>query len=121
MDMKSVLQPCAALLSLTLIALLSGCAEQPKSLYYWPGYQDQVYQHFTKETGPEQQIIAMEAGLQQARSKGLTPAPGYHAQLGMLYAEVGKMDQVRQQFETEKTLFPESTAYMDFLMRNFKK
>ena len=121
--MNSVFRPRAAMMSLLLVsAVLGGCAANaPRPLYYWRGDQEQVYGHFTKQSAPEQQIAELEAGLQKARAAGLTPAPGYHAQLGMLYAEVGKTDQVRQQFETEKSLFPESTAYMDFLMRNLAK
>lgn len=111
----------AALIALLSAALLGGCASQPKQLYYWPGYQHQVYEHFKNETGPEQQIAELEASLQKARSADQLPPPGFHAHLGMLYAEIGKADQVRQQFETEKNLFPESAPYMDFLMRNFEK
>jgi hypothetical protein len=39
----------------------------------------------------------------------------------MLYASIGKEDQLVQELQTEKTLFPESAPYMDFLMRNYKK
>lgn len=108
----------ATIIVAVLFGTLAGCVSAPRPLYYWPGYQDQVYKHLSGDTQPEQQIEALEQGIQKARAAGLTPAPGYHAQLGMLYAEIGKGDQVRQQFETEKALFPESAAYMDFLMRN---
>lgn len=111
----------AGLLALAL--LLSGCAQQGNtSLYHWAGYQEQVYEHFKNDgSGPEAQIAALEASLQQARAKDQTPPPGFHAHLGMLYAEIGKADQVRQEFETEKALFPESAPYMDFLLRNAQK
>jgi hypothetical protein len=33
---------------------------------------------------------------------------------------MGKDDQMVQQFNTEKTLFPESGTYMDFLLKNAK-
>ena len=39
----------------------------------------------------------------------------------MLYASLGKDDQMVQQFQTEKQLFPESAAYMDFLLKKAKK
>lgn len=107
-----------ALLALASATLLGGCVSQPKPLYHWAGYQEQVYEHFKHESGPQQQIAALEASLQEARAHDATPPPGFHAHLGMLYAEIGKADQVRQQFETEKTLFPESAVYMDFLLRN---
>ncbi|MCJ0976048.1 DUF4810 domain-containing protein [Pseudomonas sp. PS1] len=117
--MKMYVRASAVSASLLATLLLTGCAgNQTPPLYYWDGYQQQVYEHFKHETGPQEQIAALEASLQKARSEDRSPPPGFHAHLGMLYAEIGKADQVRQQFETEKNLFPESAAYMDFLMRN---
>lgn len=122
MNSGLAVKPSALLALLTTAALLGGCVAQPQPLYHWSGYQEQVYAHFTGESSdPAQQIAALEASLQEARSRAQTPAPGFHAHLGMLYAQVGKADQVRQQFETEKALFPESAAYMDFLLRNAAK
>jgi len=109
------------LAALTVTASLAGCVNQPQSLYYWDGYQHQVYQRFENTNGAEEQIAALEESLQKARAADRALPPGFHAHLGMLYAEVGKADQVRQQFETEKTLFPESAQYMDFLMLKFAK
>jgi hypothetical protein len=98
--------------------LLTGCAAtQSPSLYQWGAYQPQVYEYFKGQTGPAAQIDALEQSLQQIRAKGSMPPPGFHAQLGMLYASVGKTGQAMQEFEAEKALFPESSAYMDFLMK----
>ena len=96
--------------------LLGGCATASKTLYQWGGYQQQVYKHFQGE-GPEAQIAALEESYQKMRAEGGKPPPGYHAHLGMLYAEIGQGDQAVQQFQTEKALFPESAAYMDFLLK----
>lgn len=101
--------------------LLAGCASQPKPLYHWGSYQTQVYKHLKGEAGPEEQIAALEEDFQKARSEGASLPPGYHAHLALLYAEIGKEDQVRQQLESEKTNFPESAPFMDFLMRKFGK
>ncbi len=107
----------AAVLSAAGI-VLAGCAG-PQPLYQWEGYQAQVYEYFKGES-KEQQVIALESGLQKIQAKGGTVPPGYHAQLGMLYLNLGKDDQMVKEFQTEKTLFPESTPFMDFLMRNVK-
>ncbi len=97
--------------------LLCACGSGPKTLYYWGNYQPQVYERLKREgKGPAEQIIALEDTAQRARAHGQQLPPGFHAHLGMLYAEVGKSDQVVQQFETEKALFPESTTFMDFLL-----
>lgn len=106
----------AALLS--AVGVLAGCAA-PKSMYQWEGYQSQVYEYFKGES-KEAQITALESGLEKIKAKGGSVPPGYHAQLGMLYLNVGKGDQMIKEFQTEKTLFPEATPYMDFLMRNVK-
>jgi hypothetical protein len=47
--------------------------------------------------------------------------PGFHAHLGYLYFQTGKLDQARQEFETEKAEFPESAVFMDRLLSNLKK
>lgn len=108
-------------LSLSGSVLLSGCAG-PQRLYQWENYQPQVYEYFKGQgSGPQEQITILERDIQKIRAKGNTPPPGYHAHLGLLYSHVGKEDQVIQQFETEKNLFPESSPYMDFLLKKFKK
>lgn len=109
-------------LSVAGCLLLSGCASGPQRLYQWESYQPQVYEYFKAQgSGPEEQITVLERDIQKIRSQGRTPPPGYHAHLGLLYSKVGKMDQVAQQLETEKTLFPESAPYMDFFLVKFKR
>ena len=44
--------------------LLTGCVNQPQSLYYWNGYQEQVYARFKGEgSSPQEQVAALEASL----------------------------------------------------------
>ena len=107
-------------LALALSAVLTGCATAPKTLYQWDGYQPQVYQYLKGES-PVQQIAEMEKSLALISAKGNSVPPGFHAHLGMLYSITGKSDQVATQFEDEKKLFPESSAYMDFLLGKLKK
>ncbi|MYN43577.1 DUF4810 domain-containing protein [Pseudoduganella sp. FT93W] len=102
------------------IALLSGCAAAPKTLYGWDGYQPQVYMHLKGES-PDQQIAELEKSLQTLSAKGMSAPPGFHAHLGMLYSITGKPEQMVSQFEDEKKLFPESAAYMDLLLSKAKK
>jgi len=107
----------AAFMSAAGSLLLGGCAAPTKPLYQWEGYQVQVYEYFKGESR-EAQATALEAGLQKIQAQGGTAPPGYHAQLGMLYLGLGKDEQMAMQFQTEKTLFPESAQYMDFLLKN---
>ncbi|TBU98141.1 DUF4810 domain-containing protein [Stutzerimonas kirkiae] len=107
-----------ALLALLGSLALAGCSG-PQTIYQWEGYQAQLNQYFKGES-PEAQVEALEAGLEKIKARNGAVPPGYHAQLGLLYSSLGKDDQMIRQFETEKTLFPESTPYMDFLMTNAK-
>lgn len=100
--------------------VLSACHTAPKTMYQWGGYEPQVYQHFKGES-PDQQIAVLEKDLLAIGAAGNMAPPGYHAHLGMLYAMTGKDALVAPQFETEKKLFPESSAYMDFLLKKSKK
>lgn len=108
--------------SILLSSLLCvGCATAP-SLYQWEDYQPQVYAYL-KDDGKskEEQILKLEKGLQKIQAHGKSVPPGYHAHLGLLYYEVGRGAEAAQQFQTEKTLFPESTKYMDFLLNKIQK
>ncbi len=119
--MKHILiKPFAMSMAITAGLALAGCKTAPPTMYQWEDYQPQVYQHFKGES-PEQQIAAMEKGLLEIASRSKNPPPGYHAHLGLLYAMTDKQDLALAQFEIEKKLFPESTTYMDFLLKNTKK
>jgi hypothetical protein len=105
-----------------LLVTASGCATRKPSMYYWNGYESQVYEYLKDGSGKshEEQITSLEENIQKANARGATLPPGYHAHLGLLYAQVGKDDQVKQEFETEKALFPESATFMDFLLHKTK-
>lgn len=111
------------LLSMVVSATLVGCGgTTSKPLYQWESYNNQVYEYLKGQgNGPEAQASVLEEDLQKINAAGNTPPPGYHAQLGLLYAQIGKGDRVVQEFQTEKTLFPESALYMDFLLKKHKK
>ncbi|WP_236426018.1 DUF4810 domain-containing protein [Pseudomonas syringae] len=99
-------------------ACVTGCAQQPKTLYQWGSYQPEVYEYFKNEGEPkEAQVAKLEEDLQKIRAANATPPPGYHAQLGMLYGSLGKDDQMVQEVRPEKTQFPKTDRYMDFVLK----
>lgn len=119
MSRTFVSRGCLAALTCAGLALLSGCSS-PKTLYQWESYQSQVHDYFTSDA-KQAQAEALERDLQKIASTDGKVPPGYHAQLGLLYSSLGKDDQMVQQFNTEKALFPESAAYMDFLLKNARQ
>jgi hypothetical protein len=112
----------SALALVMACAVLGGCAARAPSLYQWQDYQSHVDAYFrTDKLSPDVQMRMMEDDLRKIQASGAKPPPGYHAHLGLLYGQQGKLDQFAQQVEIEKKQFPESETFMDFLLRNFKK
>ncbi|AUX71904.1 DUF4810 domain-containing protein [Erwinia pyrifoliae] len=101
--------------------LMAACAGKKETTYYWGDYQSTLYGYYQQDKSPQQQIDSLNTIVEQAKAKSKPVPPGLHAQLGLLYADTSRPDLAFQQFNTEKTLFPESAAYMDFLMRNKAK
>jgi hypothetical protein len=97
---------------------LGACSSQPKSLYHWGDYDDQVYAYLQKTSSVEQQIAALEKTLHTTANPAHIP-PGFYAHLGLLYGEVGRYADMQRALETEKNLFPESAPFMDFLLKKF--
>jgi hypothetical protein len=105
-----------------LLAFATGCVSD-RSLYYWGHYEDLIYLSYSQpgKAPAEEQVIRLEEDFQKARSLNKKVPPGYHAYLGCLYVELGKIDQARQEFESEKRNFPESTVFMNRLQANLNK
>jgi hypothetical protein len=104
------------------LGLLSGCASQPATLYYWGNYQGEVYEYLKEPGGGDiaKQIESLEAGVQKATAGNQALPPGYHAQLGMLYYSQGNVDRAVEQLALEKTAYPESTVFIDGLLNKFR-
>jgi len=101
--------------------VLTGCATRQQPLYYWGGYQLQVYGHFKGEKGPEEQIQALEEIRDRAAAQGKSLPPGFRAHLAMLYGQIGRSDGLIEQLEGERKQFPESSAYVDLLLKKVQK
>ena len=96
--------------------MLAGC-KTIEPIYYHGEYNNAVYNFFkAEEVSIEEQISMMLALLQNAEASGRPVAPGAHAHLGMLYFETGNAADGLMHFEMEKTLYPESAHYIDFLI-----
>jgi hypothetical protein len=109
------------LLTLPLAALLTGC--QSPDIYYWGHYEKSIYIAYSKpdKVTPELQARMMEEDMHRAISANKPLPPGFHAHLGNLYYQMGKSDLALQEFQKEKTQFPESAVFMDRLIANLSK
>jgi hypothetical protein len=98
--------------------LLAGCATAPKTLYSWGSYQPSLYQYLKTDGGDVgTQIETLEALAEKNRSGGLADPPGLHGHLALLYSKSGNEAAAKNQLEIERRLFPESAAYIDFLLK----
>jgi len=98
------------------MGLLAGC--QSPDVYYWGHYESVIYDMYNKpeKASPEQLAAILEQDEQKAASKNKPLPPGFHAQLGYLYAQMGKSDLARAQYEKEKQMYPESTVLMNRML-----
>jgi len=102
------------------IALLAGCAHKPARppLYMWDTFPKLQYDALLQAgVTPVEQMAAMEAQAEKARAAGAALPPGFRAHLGMLKLSAGDPAQARQLWQAEKVAFPESSPYMDQLLK----
>jgi hypothetical protein len=106
---------------LAATALSTGCAAP--TLYSWGSYEELVYVSYAMpgKASPQMQVEKLEQDYQKARAENKRVFPGFHAHLGYLYFQLGKLDAARQALETEKAEFPESAVLIDRLLANLNK
>lgn len=109
-------RPAAALAG---VLLLSACAQKgPGPMYLWEAFPRQQYDTLLREAGgPDAQIAALETHVEKARGANAALPPGLRAHLGMLKLSAGDPESARRLWEGEKLAFPESTPYMDQLLK----
>lgn len=115
----------ASLKTLALLATvlaLTGCANKaPPTLYGWNGYEKNLDTYFRNDSESlDTQAKLMEDDLQKMRAADKAIPPGYQAHMGLLYGKQGDMARFQQHLQAEKTQFPESETFVDFLLRKFK-
>jgi hypothetical protein len=104
--------------SVVCILGLAGCAQTGAPLYMWETYPQQQYAYLLREgMSPDQQIKEIEAHAEKARAANALLPPGLRAHLGMLYLSVGNPGRAMELWNAEKVAFPESTPYMDQLLK----
>ena len=116
MNIKTTLLRSGAIASLAL--LMTACATPQKPLYQWKGYQSSLHQYFKSNgSSPADQITQLESQLIAIKAAQEAAPPGLHGHLALLYAKAGNDEAARAHLEAERALFPESAAYIDFLLK----
>lgn len=115
-----------SLATLVLVgSLLVGCAEPgPKPpAYAWGNYEGLLYDMYAKpgEATPEAQIEQLSASLEQGENAGRRAGPGVYAHLGYMQYLTGNLDAARSAFQRERALYPESSVFMDGLLKQLEQ
>lgn len=101
------------------VCLIIGClasACSDNSIYYWNGYDDQIYEYY-KDKPPSELIEAMEAIKTRSEAQEKPLPPTFYAHLGLLYQKVGQTQKFRELALEEKNNYPESTSFINFLLK----
>ena len=107
-----------ALLALAGAAALVGCATPTPPLYLWGEFPKMQYEALRANGTPSaQRMVDIEAHMEKAAAAHAALPPGFRAHLGMLKLANGDAGQARALWQAEKTAFPESTPYMDQLLK----
>ena len=103
----------------TASLLLEACVSTPVKNYAWGSYETQVYNGYSKpeKATPQIQIDVLEKEVAQAGLKKMPIAPGVYAHIGYQYLLLGNKAKALEYFSLEKQNLPESSVYIDFLVK----
>ena len=96
----------------TILMVTSGCTVQRG--YAWGSYEQNLYDHYRDPSKASEFSEKMFRDLTDAEASKRVP-PGVYAEYGYLMLEAGKPRKAAYYFNKEKTLWPESSRFMDTL------
>jgi hypothetical protein len=112
---------CRGLAIAAVLAALLGCAHGPRQMYQWGAFPHQQYDALRGDgQSPADQILALEAQSEKTTAAHAALPPGFRAHLGMLYLDAGDPDKARALWLAEEAAFPESSPYIDQLLKRLE-
>lgn len=108
------------LIVVALAFIIVGCTHQPTTLYEYGDYSQSYYAD--KKNMSEESTLKLQMSMEQAIEKsgesisGRVP-PGMYANLGYMYLKSGNPDKAVALFQKEKLTYPESTRFMNRLIK----
>lgn len=95
---------------LTVILLgLSGCTT---TKYHWGNYEKSLYKHYKNPSEVEKLSESLADVIADGEAEGKVP-PGIYAEYAYILYISGKTREAITYFEKEKTLWPESSVFMN--------
>ena len=88
-------------------------------MYEYSNYSETYYQ--LKQTGDaestEKWKTSLEESIEKSNARAIRVPPGIYTNLGYLYLKVNNTQKAISFFEAEKALYPESSIFMDNLIK----
>lgn len=98
--------------------MLAGCVPATPKLYCNSfDYTESMFSYLKDEPSLDKQVAQMTDYFSYCENNNAIPAPGAYAHMGLLLTKMGNTVQANEYFNKEKKQFPESTRYMDFIMK----
>lgn len=100
--------------------MIVGCAAKPQTLYNYGDYSESYYAN--KKNMSEESTLKLQKSIEQAIEKagestsGRVP-PGMYANLGYMYLKSGNPNGAIENFQKEKSIYPESAHFMDRMIK----
>ena len=101
-----------------MMLIMSGCSGKTP-MYEYGDYSESFYN--LKKTGGAEATAewktALEESIEMSNAEAIRIPPGVNANLGYVYLKVNDTDKAISFFEAEKALYPESTVFMEKLIK----
>ena len=116
--MKSI----SLFITIPVVLIMTGCG-QPKPLYTYGDYSSSYYA--SKKNANAESLLELQKSIEEAienvdDSRSRRVAPGMYANLGYIYLKSGKTDKAIENFNKEKSTYPESAHFMDRMIKKIK-
>lgn len=110
------------LLTLVSIVFISGCVASKPPLYRWGEYEDLLYEMYAEpgKADPGTQVARLSEDIGRTQAEGKRVPPGVYAHLGYMHYMQGNQGAAMSAFANEKALYPESTDFVDGILKRLK-
>ncbi|MGR3310445.1 MAG: DUF4810 domain-containing protein [Candidatus Brocadiales bacterium] len=95
-----------------LLAILLGLSGCTTTKYHWGNYEKSLYKYYKDPSEVEKLAKSLDNMITKGESKGKVP-PGIYAEYAYILYISKKPREAIMYFEKEKTLWPESSVFMD--------
>lgn len=105
------------LLVISFSLFLTGCATQK---YAWNGYDDSLYAYYKHPETKQKYIEKLNSIIINAEQQHLKVPPGIYAEYGYMFYESQNYSQAMASFQKEEQTWPESSFFMEKMIRDCK-